>query len=79
MEETHPRGGWAARGRSDKPDSKPKPVRISVDLDPKLYRVLKTYSVDAGAKGAAVVRALLEELRDDPELSDRVRDRMEDA
>lgn len=56
-----------------------KPVRITVDLEPSLHRFLKTYSVNAGAKGAAVVRALLEELRDDPELSGRVRDRMDDA
>lgn len=49
-----------------------KPIRLTVDLAPELHRFLKLYAVDAGAKGAVVVRALLEELRDDPELSERV-------
>lgn len=70
----------ADRGATSSPGSvNAKPVRITVDLEPSLHRFLKTYSVDAGAKGAAVVRALLEELRDDPELSERVRHRMDDA
>ncbi len=70
----------AGRGTATSPRSiRAKPVRITVDLDPSLHRFLKTYSLDAGAKCAAVVRALLEELREDPELSGRVRSRMEDA
>ncbi|MDP9454849.1 MAG: hypothetical protein M3Q60_03470 [Actinomycetota bacterium] len=75
-----PKQDAGAGGRATSPRSiRAKPVRITVDLDPSLHRFLKTYSVEAGAKGAAVVRALLEELREAPELSDRVRDRMEDA
>lgn len=53
-----------------------KPVRLTVDLNPELHRFLKLYAVDAGAKGAEVVRALLEELRDEPELSERVLERI---
>ena len=47
-----------------------------MDLDPSLHRYLKQYTLDANAKGAEVVRALLEELRDAPNLAGRVRDRM---
>lgn len=53
-----------------------KPVRITVDLDPELHRFLKLYALDSGARGAAVVRALLRELGDDPELSARVLQRL---
>lgn len=53
-----------------------KPVRITVDLDQELHRFLKLYVLDSGARGAAVVRALLEELRDDPELSERITERL---
>ena len=53
-----------------------KPVRLTVDLDPELHRFLKLYAVDAGAKGSEVVRALLEELRDEPGLSERVLERI---
>ncbi len=56
-----------------------KPVRITVDLDPELHRFLKLYALDTGARGAAVVRALLGELRDDPQLSGRVMGRLSET
>lgn len=71
--------GSTGQGATSPRSVRTKPVRITVDLDPTLHRFLKTYSLDADAKGATVVRALLEELRDDPKLSERVRDRMDDA
>ena len=53
-----------------------KPVRITVDLDPERHRRLKQYALDGGARSAPVVRALLDELDEDPELSARVRARL---
>jgi hypothetical protein len=53
-----------------------KPVRITVDLDAERHRRLKLYALDSGARAAAVVRALLDELEEDPDLAARVRDRM---
>ena len=66
----------AGRGTTSPRSVRAKPVRITVDLDPSLHRYLKQYTLDANAKGAEVVRALLEELRDAPNLAGRVRDRM---
>lgn len=67
------RGVTSGRGA---PEAGKKPVRITVDLDPERHRRLKQYTLDVGAKGAEVVRALLDELEDDPELSERVLGRL---
>lgn len=57
-----------------------KPVRFTLDLDRDHHRFLKTYAADIEAKGASeVMRALLDELRDDPELAARVRTRVWEA
>ena len=53
-----------------------KPVRITVDLDAERHRRLKQYALDAGARSAPVIRALLDELDEDPELSARVKARL---
>jgi len=54
-----------------------KPVRFTLDLDRAHHQFLKEYAVQAEARGAAeVMRALLDELRDDPELAARVRTRI---
>lgn len=74
-------GSPATQGRDATREARPaggKPIRITVDLDPGLHRFLKQYSLDAGARGAAVVRKLLEELRDDPDLDARVREGLAD-
>jgi hypothetical protein len=54
-----------------------KPVRFTLDLDRDRHHLLKNYATQIDAKGASeVMRALLDELRDDPELADRVRARV---
>ena len=53
-----------------------KPVRITVDLDAERHRRLKQYALDTSVRAAPVVRALLDELDEDPELSARVRARL---
>ena len=67
----------AAQERRPRPE---KPVRFTLDLDREHHRFLKTYAAEIEAKGAAeVMRALLDELRDDPELAARVRARVWEA
>jgi len=54
-----------------------KPVRFTLDLDRPHHQFLKEYATRIEASGAsAVMRALLDELRDDPQLASRVRDRI---
>lgn len=53
--------------------------RITVDLPRDEHKFLRDFAYDADSDGMRVVRALLMELRDDPELSGRVRDRLKDA
>lgn len=49
------------------------PVRITVDLEPDLHKRLKLWAVEAGdSKLAEVVRVLVEEMLDDPNLAELV-------
>jgi hypothetical protein len=56
--------------------SKPRTKRITVDLPISEHRFLRDYAYDHDADGMRVVRALLAELADDPELATRVRTRL---
>jgi hypothetical protein len=61
------------------PDRRPrkeKPVRFTLDLDRQQHRFLKEQAVGIDADASQVLRALLDELRDDPALATRVRDRI---
>jgi len=54
-----------------------KPVRFTLDLDRARHKFLKNYATEIEARGASeIVRAMLDELRDDPELAARVRARV---
>ena len=54
-----------------------KPVRFTLDLDRARHKFLKNYATEIEARGASeIMRAMLDELRDDPELAARVRDRI---
>ncbi|MDP8952201.1 MAG: hypothetical protein M3N18_08200 [Actinomycetota bacterium] len=50
--------------------------RITVDLPRDEHKFLRDFAYDADSDGMRIVRALLMELRDDPELSGRVMDRL---
>lgn len=53
-----------------------KPVRFTVDLDPGLHLYLREYATSFSTKASVIVRELLAELRDDPELAARVQARI---
>lgn len=53
-----------------------RPVRFTLDLSRERHRFLRVYALDAGTGAAEVVRALLDELRDDEDLAGRVRARL---
>jgi hypothetical protein len=54
-----------------------KPVRFTLDLDRNRHKFLKNYATEIEARGASeIMRAMLDELRDDPELAARVRARV---
>jgi hypothetical protein len=63
----------AAQGERGRPA---KPIRITVDLSSSQHRFLREYCLDTGTKGTAVLRGLLAELAEDPELRSRVTQRL---
>lgn len=74
-----PRNTGKGRRTRTKQRSRPeKPVRITVDLDAERHRFLRDYAFREETKGTAVIRALLDELQEDPGLSDRVGERLLD-
>ena len=71
-----PTAGGAGRGAGGRREGT---KRITVDLPRDEHKFLRDFAYDADSDGMRVVRALLMELHDDPELSGRVRDRLKDA
>lgn len=63
---------------SERPPRPEKPVRFTLDLDQERHAFLKTFALECGAGtgGAAVMRALLDELRDSTTLGMKVRARL---
>jgi hypothetical protein len=58
------------------PEARPrpeKPVRFTLDLDRARHQFLKQYALRIEADASQVVRVLLDQLRDDPDLATRVR------
>jgi hypothetical protein len=56
------------------PPARPeKPIRFTLDLQRHQHRFLKQFAVEAEVDAARVMRVLLDHLRDDPELAQRVR------
>lgn len=51
-------------------------TRFTLDLEAPHHRFLKGYATEIEASASEVVRALLDELRDDPELAERVKVRV---
>lgn len=51
-------------------------VRLSVDVPRSQHRYLRVLAAESGVTGMAVIRALLEESAADPDLVERVRERL---
>ena len=71
---------WTERPRT-KPDrasdrASDRKVRVSVDLPRPDHKYLRDFAYDAESHGMSVMRALLEEMREDGELAERVLDRL---
>lgn len=60
------------------PAREPKPVRMTLDLDQATHRMLRDFAADSGAgvSAAKVLRALLAELAEGPNLAARIRARI---
>lgn len=64
------------QGEESTSRAKPRTKRITVDLPISEHRFLRDYAYDHDADGMRVVRALLGELAEDPELSYRIQARL---
>jgi hypothetical protein len=66
-----------SRRRTGRPRTKPdRMVRVSVDLPRPDHKFLRDFAYDAESDGMSVMRALLEEMRGDEELAERVLNRL---
>ena len=64
-----------ARGRPPRPKPE-RLVRVSVDVPRSQHKFLRDFAYDAETDGMSVMRGLLEELMEDPELAGRLRNRL---
>jgi len=59
-------------GESSPAAPRVKPVRITVDLDPRQHKELKQFAIDNDLRSSQVIRALLDQLVNSPALADTV-------
>jgi len=59
-------------GESSAKAPRVKPVRITIDLDPRQHKELKQFAIDNDLRSSQIVRALLDELVGDPILANTV-------
>ncbi len=65
------------RRRTGRPRTNPdRMVRVSVDLPRPSHKYLRDFAYDAESDGMSVMRALLEEMRGDEDLAERVLNRL---
>lgn len=65
------------RQKTGRPRTKPqRMVRVSVDLPRSYHKYLRDFAYDAESDGMSVMRALLEEMRADEDLAERIFDRL---
>ncbi len=65
------------RRRIGRPPTKPeRMVRVSVDLPRPSHKYLRDFAYEAESDGMSVMRALLEEMRQDEDLAERVLNRL---
>jgi hypothetical protein len=65
------------RRRIGRPPTKPeRMVRVSVDLPRPSHKYLRDFAYDAESDGMSVMRTLLEEMREDEDLAERILDRL---
>jgi len=77
-----PKDPPARRNESESPGdplakARQRPVRYTIDLEPEQHRFLKHFALRADARASAVIRLLLDELRDNPALTDLIANRLE--
>ncbi len=66
----------ARRATAATQEAPPRLVRLSVDVPSDQHRRLRVMAAESDTTGMALIRALLAEMEDDPELAARVRDRL---
>jgi hypothetical protein len=64
------------RRRRGPPPRPPKPIRFTLDLNRQQHGFLKEFALAAEVDAARVMRALLDELRSDKDLAQRIRERV---
>jgi hypothetical protein len=68
---------WETPRRRGRPRTRTeRMVRVSVDLPRPDHKYLRDFAYDAESDGMSVMRALLEEMRDDENLGERILDRL---
>lgn len=68
--------GQSGRQGTEHGNAKPRTKRITVDLPLSEHRFLRDYAYDHDTDGMRVMRALLAELADDPEIAARIQARL---